>query len=81
LQAPVVESVPTVPSINDLVSVKRLRGVLQRGSEFMVRISVPNSADQGIVHHLPHVYSTGTEAALAYGPWRLHHPVAIALQS
>jgi hypothetical protein len=64
--SPVVESVLAVPSINNLVPVKRLRGVLQRGSGFMVMISVPNSADQAIVHHLPQVYSTGMEAALAY---------------
>jgi hypothetical protein len=66
LQALVVESVLAVPFINDLVPVKRLRDVLQRDSGFTVRISVPNSADQAIVHHLPQVYSTGMEAALAY---------------
>jgi hypothetical protein len=27
---------------------------------------VPNSANQAIIHHLPQVYSTGMEAALAY---------------
>jgi hypothetical protein len=60
------EPLPDVPSTNDPVPLKRLRGVLQRGSSFVVRISVPNSANQAIIHHLPQVYSTGMEAALAY---------------
>jgi hypothetical protein len=54
------------PSMEEPVSVKRLRGVLQRGAGFLVRISVPNSENKAIVHLLPQVYSTGMEAALAY---------------
>jgi hypothetical protein len=57
---------PVVPSSKEPISMKRLRGVLKRGSEFTVRIRVPNSADQAIVHHLPQMYPTGMEAALAY---------------
>jgi hypothetical protein len=61
------KSVPDVPSTNDPIPLKRLRGVLQRDeSGFIVRISVPNSANHAIIHHLPQVYSTGKEAALAY---------------
>jgi hypothetical protein len=59
-------SVPDVPSSNNPIPLKRLRGVLQRGSGFIVRISVPNSANQAIIHHLPQMYSTGIEVALAY---------------
>jgi hypothetical protein len=61
-----VVTVHDVPSSNDPTPLKRLRGVLQRGSGFIVRISVPNSANQAIIHHLPQVYSTGMEAALTY---------------
>jgi hypothetical protein len=61
-----IASVPIVLSTNDPIPLKRLRGVLQRGSGFIVRISVPNSNNQAIVHHLPQVYSTSMEAALAY---------------
>jgi hypothetical protein len=59
-------SIPDVPSSNDPIPLKRLRGVLQQGSGFIVRISVPNSANQAIIHHLPQVYSTRMDAALAY---------------
>jgi hypothetical protein len=58
--------ISNVPSSNDPIPLKRLRGVLQRGPGFIVRISVPNSANQAIIHHLPQMYSTGMEAALAY---------------
>jgi hypothetical protein len=66
VQSLAAESVAEVPTTNDPIPLKRLRGVLQRGSEFIVRISVPNSANQAIIHHLPQMYSTGMEAALAY---------------
>jgi hypothetical protein len=57
---------PLAPSTEEAVTVKRLRGILQRGTGFLVRISVPNSEIKAIVHLLPHVYSTGMKAALAY---------------
>jgi hypothetical protein len=60
------DSVLNVPSANEPGPLKRLGGVLQRDSGFMVRINVPNLANQAIVHLLPQVYSTGMEAVLAY---------------
>jgi hypothetical protein len=66
LQSLVVASAAVEPSTDDPIPLKRLRGVLQRGLGFLVRISVPNSEDQALVHHLPQVYSIGKEAALAY---------------
>jgi hypothetical protein len=66
LQTLDVATVSDVPSAKNPIPLKRLRGVLQRGSGFMVRISVPDVANQAIVHLLPQVYSTGMEAALAY---------------
>jgi hypothetical protein len=66
LQSLVVAPVSAAPPSADPVPLKWLRGVLQRVLGFMVRISVPNSANQALVHLLPQVYTTGREAALAY---------------